>query len=116
MFWRLVMWWRLRQIEKELKVDEEALKFIRDGLRTHPDDERFRQLIGPAEEHYRLLKKQYDELLAEKAGRIQGRAFRFRCSFCGRQNESYVRPIACEFCGMEAPSDLERKSEKADEL
>ena len=103
----------LRKIGKELRADEEALKFIRDGLRKNPEDERFRQLIQPAEEHYRLLKRERDELLEEKAARIQGRLFRFCCTFCGRKNESYARPAACGHCGQDAPADLERTTGKA---
>jgi rubrerythrin len=108
MFWRVRLWWRLRQVEKKLRELEQDLKLFRDRLREHPEDESFLHLFAPMENLHRELLAEKQEINAERTARLQGNPFRFSCSFCGRQNESYVPPIACEFCGKDVPSDLKR--------
>ena len=92
MFGRLVLWWRLRQAEKELKA-------MREYQRKNPNDPRIKELIPLMEVHYTTL-------MAEKICRAAGWHFSFLCDCCARLNIAYVKPTACQFCGKDAPADL----------
>jgi hypothetical protein len=92
MFRQLVQWWKVRRCESDLR-------FLRRLQRENPDDPKPRELLP-------FVEKEYHKLRAEQVCRSQGWHWGFTCKFCGRENISFIRPVACHYCGLEAPSDV----------
>lgn len=92
MFRRLVLWWKIRRCEGDLK-------FLRDMQRQTPDDPDLQVLIP-------VVEKKYQELQIETMCRRQGWHWSFICSFSGRENIAYISPVACRYCGLNAPANM----------
>ena len=92
MFRRLVLWWKVRRCERDLK-------FLRDMQRQTPDDPDLQVLIP-------VVEQKHQELQVEAMCRRRGWHWSFTCVCCGRENIAYIRPVACRYCGLNAPPDM----------
>ena len=92
MFRRFILWWKVRGCESDLR-------FLRKCQRENPDDPRPKELIP-------LVEKAYHELELERTCRRRGWHWAFTCWCCHRESVSFVPPVACRFCGLDAPQDV----------